>query len=1041
MFINSIFLPKSTSEQIPAESNPIKSEGFSTLFSDLFKLNFEKPVDEAPAKIKSQESDDQQENAISFVNISVLANKNIQNINKNISDIISEVLIGQGKNLLVPENSGELKSEGTPTKTAKIFAVSKDEFISEIRNVLKSIQLKKDPSSANPTLTIESGGKTINIDTSLKNLPEISRVIDQNLEGSETFKLLFKSDKPALASGKKEISVEVTPVTIKPQSTSSVKNLKQVLSDTAGKVTPGFNNLNIKQNEATVEDPKIKNENKTSVTSKMFTKSIETNNETTIQQPGTNNSTTENGKPSIDKTTLTVKQSKINPTIVKNAAQKNELLNDLFKKTETKEIIVGTGKTIKTNNIKQVVNSENNFELAELKPGNSKVKTNSIQNPKLDNQPELFQQPDDTINQELKFQNSLTPKVKTGQKISGMNLKESLPELNEQLPKTGEQKFIAKPNVNKDLKVSNPEVFNKEVTPEIKTQQLKNSAWQIDSNEPEIRSEKLNPELPDIKSFIKSQVKVKNGFVEIVSEDTSESELINTKLKPINVASSKENKPQVTEQSAKNTFAKTEENVSKNLVDEKVNRNFSNEQELISPKMKPINVTNTKENEPQFKDQSTRITSAKTEEIFSKNSFDEKANENFSTKEIIDNKSNEKPGIKFSEKFETGNIQTTESEDDYEISAQMKNEKINIPGKTNEQKFDTKFTNEFNPEDKTNSDSAPNKKITQSNENAEMKNSKILNPGYTVKAAKDLPVVEISSDDQVFFEEKVPGNGRSVMVESNKSLSTTEIQQVDQINPKPEKQVWVKVVVEEKEGDSPKTNETLKTDIKQVKSDKIENTNRELFQKYSDESNDTPKGDQFQNKNDKTEFVSQGKNENEKPQVENINHQSIKPEIVAASAPVKTLVIDDKKSDLKSPHVIEKTKVLSANELLKEVYKVFETGEKQTVVLKLVPKELGAIKITLDTFDNQLTAKVEVNNESVGHLMKSNVESLKQNLLQNGVQLNSINISFANSEHKQPGLNQQRKRNQNYLYENDIEINEELMLPKRMGYNTYEFLA
>jgi flagellar hook-length control protein FliK len=139
--------------------------------------------------------------------------------------------------------------------------------------------------------------------------------------------------------------------------------------------------------------------------------------------------------------------------------------------------------------------------------------------------------------------------------------------------------------------------------------------------------------------------------------------------------------------------------------------------------------------------------------------------------------------------------------------------------------------------------------------------------------------------------------------------------------------------------------------------------------------------------------------------------------------------------------MIEKIKVISSSEMVKEVYKVIENNEKQSVVLKLVPKELGAIKVTLDTIDNALTAKVEVENESVGQVIRNNVEQLRQNLLQSGVQVNSISISYNSSQQKQHGFNNQKKKNNLYQQENSIEEVEEAVIIKKMGYNTYEYLA
>jgi len=84
---------------------------------------------------------------------------------------------------------------------------------------------------------------------------------------------------------------------------------------------------------------------------------------------------------------------------------------------------------------------------------------------------------------------------------------------------------------------------------------------------------------------------------------------------------------------------------------------------------------------------------------------------------------------------------------------------------------------------------------------------------------------------------------------------------------------------------------------------------------------------------------------------------------------------------------------------------------------------------------------VEVENETVGHIVRNNVEQLKHNLMQSGVHVNSINIYYHNSDQKQHGFNNQKRKNSGSLPENDIEEVDESIVSKKMGYNTYEYLA
>ena len=169
---------------------------------------------------------------------------------------------------------------------------------------------------------------------------------------------------------------------------------------------------------------------------------------------------------------------------------------------------------------------------------------------------------------------------------------------------------------------------------------------------------------------------------------------------------------------------------------------------------------------------------------------------------------------------------------------------------------------------------------------------------------------------------------------------------------------------------------------------------------------------------------------------------SLKPEIkIEQTAFKSTLHSEETKYSSRAAEMVEKIKVISAGEMIREVKRIFESGEKQSIVLRLVPKELGSVKVMLDTIDNMLTAKVEVENETVGQIVRNNVDQLKQNLLQSGVNLNSINISYQNSDQKQHGFNNHKRKNSGYEQNIETEDIDESVIAKKMGYNTYEYLA
>ncbi len=137
----------------------------------------------------------------------------------------------------------------------------------------------------------------------------------------------------------------------------------------------------------------------------------------------------------------------------------------------------------------------------------------------------------------------------------------------------------------------------------------------------------------------------------------------------------------------------------------------------------------------------------------------------------------------------------------------------------------------------------------------------------------------------------------------------------------------------------------------------------------------------------------------------------------------------------------ETEKTIKSFELTKEISKLFESGTSQKVVLKLLPEALGKVKLTLEVGGEIIHAKAEVETESVKQMLQTNTETLKQTLSQNGLQLASFNVSLSGSDEKQSKAYGQKKRANNFG--DKVKIDKQI-LPvaiRKLGYNTYEYLA
>lgn len=136
-----------------------------------------------------------------------------------------------------------------------------------------------------------------------------------------------------------------------------------------------------------------------------------------------------------------------------------------------------------------------------------------------------------------------------------------------------------------------------------------------------------------------------------------------------------------------------------------------------------------------------------------------------------------------------------------------------------------------------------------------------------------------------------------------------------------------------------------------------------------------------------------------------------------------------------------KLKVVKSAEVLKEVTKFISKQEKGSLSFDIKPEHLGKVKITLDTAEHVVRARIEVESEHAKHLIEKNLDKLHQDLAENGVELNSLNISLSNPKHHKE--EQELMKNYNTKSENNGQVGEteEEEQKKTLGYNTYEYIA
>jgi flagellar hook-length control protein FliK len=137
----------------------------------------------------------------------------------------------------------------------------------------------------------------------------------------------------------------------------------------------------------------------------------------------------------------------------------------------------------------------------------------------------------------------------------------------------------------------------------------------------------------------------------------------------------------------------------------------------------------------------------------------------------------------------------------------------------------------------------------------------------------------------------------------------------------------------------------------------------------------------------------------------------------------------------------ETVKKVKSSDLVSEINKYLLSNEKQSITFQLTPKNLGTVKLIVDYVDNQVSANIEVDNEQVKQTVQSNLEQLRSTLQNNGIQLTNINVSLNNGEPKANKQFSQKRKNYGGTSGFKVDQKNDLSGKKKMGYNTYEYLA
>ncbi|MCX6169912.1 MAG: flagellar hook-length control protein FliK [Ignavibacteriales bacterium] len=194
-------------------------------------------------------------------------------------------------------------------------------------------------------------------------------------------------------------------------------------------------------------------------------------------------------------------------------------------------------------------------------------------------------------------------------------------------------------------------------------------------------------------------------------------------------------------------------------------------------------------------------------------------------------------------------------------------------------------------------------------------------------------------------------------------------------------------------------------------------------------------------KNDKAEVKeANGKTADEKESFQNKPNDNFK-NILQGTEQTRGIDADKFKmmNDAKLPN--EPMKLIKPAEIISEFSKIIQAGEKQSMTFQLTPENLGKVKLIVDLVNNNISTRIEVENDQVKQFIQSNIEQLKQNLQSSGVHLSNVNISLAESEQKFAKTFTPRRKMGEKISKIKEGDDSTRRSQKSLGYNTYEYLA
>ncbi len=325
-----------------------------------------------------------------------------------------------------------------------------------------------------------------------------------------------------------------------------------------------------------------------------------------------------------------------------------------------------------------------------------------------------------------------------------------------------------------------------------------------------------------------------------------------------------------------------------------------------------------------------------------------------------------------------------------------------------------------------------------------------------VKDAKNISNKTNSSNNvknnpelKIQIPEAKPGQDSNVQA-SNKNQDVKEIKNNSSLSKgsfgKNSLQSDVKVNPENKDQTAVKNQ-----DVKEAKSDTglkvVQNSNSKDQSSFNQQASDQQQSNKdsnpsiaVENSSDKNISSKEAKTDNSTEKLD-----SQKTQDAQLNSTLKNLAADGHNSDVKetkgNQQFSNQPKVIKPSQILNEISSFMKKGEVKSLVLKLTPENLGNVKVEVNMVDKAMHANIEVENESVKQTIQTNFNQLRNALVQSGITVAGLTISLNNGGEKNTKASEPKRKTSVDGQAIKTEEKSTVTIPKKMGYNTYEYLA